>query len=110
MTANDEAPAGPAAGALIEEMGALRRRTRRTRQAYWFPLLVFGLIEAGSAPLYHQRVHCPEGDVCVASRPALGIGPWHWAVDRNPYALLGTLAGVALTIWWYRRHARWVGV
>jgi hypothetical protein len=111
MTANDEAPAGPAAGALLEEMGALRRRARRTRQAYWFPLLVFGLVEAGSAPLYQLRLPpCGTGDVCTASRPALGTGPWRWAVDRTLYALLGTLAGVALTVWWYRRHARRVGV
>jgi len=111
MTADDEAPAVPAAGALLEEMGTLRRRTRRTRQAYWFPLLVFGLIEAGSAPLYQLRLPpCPAGNVCVAEQPSFGIGPWRWVVNANLYALLGTLAGVALTVWWYRRHARRVGV
>jgi hypothetical protein len=110
MTANDEVPAGPAAGALLEEMGALRRRARRTRQAYWFPLLVFGLVEAGAAPFYYQKP-CPGTELCSGQliRGGLHLGRWYLGAVEL-YALVASLTGLGLTVWWYRRHARRAGV
>jgi hypothetical protein len=115
MTANDgTAAADHAPGALLAEMAGLRRAARRTRQAYWFPLVVFGLIEAGSAPLYYRRFPpCPDGDLCAATgfgARLFRIGHWYWTLEANLYALLATVAGLGLTVWWYRRHARRVGV
>ncbi|MEV0679089.1 hypothetical protein AB0I60_21475 [Actinosynnema sp. NPDC050436] len=43
---SDAATAG-----LIDEMSSLRKRTRRVRRGYWFPLLVFGLLTLGALPL-----------------------------------------------------------
>ncbi|WP_244166840.1 hypothetical protein [Micromonospora marina] len=33
-------------------MTTLRRRARAARQAYWHPLLLFGVLIAAAAPLY----------------------------------------------------------
>jgi hypothetical protein len=48
-TGRPEDPAG-----LLGEMAALRRRTRTARHAYWFPLVLFGLLTCLSAPFYVQ--------------------------------------------------------
>src|ERR1700735_4692245 len=37
---------------LLGEMAALRRRARAARHAYWFPLVLFGLLTCASAPFY----------------------------------------------------------
>ncbi|CCH30810.1 hypothetical protein ABZ816_00915 [Actinosynnema sp. NPDC047251] len=39
---------------LLDEMSSLRKRTRRERRGYWFPLLVFGLLTLGAIPLMRQ--------------------------------------------------------
>ena len=110
MMANDQTPGDPAAGALLEEMGALRRRARRTRQAYWLPLLVFGLVEACSAPFYYQKP-CPGYDLCpgLLIYGGLHLGRWYLTAVKL-YALVAGLAGLGLTVWWYRRHARRAGL
>ena len=38
--------------ALLAEMKALRRRARTARHAYWFPLVLFGLLTCASVPFY----------------------------------------------------------
>ena len=37
---------------LLAEMKALRRRARTERHAYWFPLVLFGLLTCASVPFY----------------------------------------------------------
>jgi hypothetical protein len=113
MTTNEGAVA-PAA--LLREVGALRRRTRADRHAYWFPLLLFGVLTLGSLPLYVERWPCGGADVCsttfgpgqrvlfalggsVLGRPLIG---WYW--------LAALLVGGLATVWWYRWHARRRGV
>lgn len=40
------------ARAWLDDVGQLRASTRRVRHDYWFPVLLFGLLVLGAAPLY----------------------------------------------------------
>ncbi|MBE1488468.1 hypothetical protein [Plantactinospora soyae] len=93
-------------------MTALRRRTRAARHAYWFPLLLFGLLIAIAAPLYLESVE-PAGMRGVKAIPALaGLGGdflehsaalgWYWLA-----ALIG---GYILSLGWYRWRGARVGL
>jgi hypothetical protein len=106
---------GPAAepGTLLADLARLRRQTRAARHAYWFPLVLFGLLTCGAAPLYVVAAAPPasgahafdSGPILLGSTPfgtsTFYIG-WYWAV-----ALVG---GYLLTLLWYRRHAGRAGV
>ncbi len=104
-------PADP--GALLSDLAGLRRRTRAARHAYWFPLLLFGLLTCAAAPLYVRAAAPPAGSATYGNYSPLILGGmpggssggylgWYWAV-----ALVG---GYLLTVLWYRRHARQAGV
>jgi len=110
------APAGAEAGPgpLLADLTQMRRQARAARHAYWFPLVLFGLLTCGAAPLY-VAAHTAPGDLSthpVGSWPILLSGlpidagtfyiGWYWAV-----ALVG---GYLLTLLWYRRHASRAGV
>ena len=99
--------AGPAGepGTLLADLTRLRRQTRAARHAYWFPLVLFGLLTCGAAPLYVVAAAPPaSGARAFDSGPLLlggtpfGAGTfyigWYWAV-----ALVG---GYLLTLLWYR--------
>ncbi|MEV4117498.1 hypothetical protein [Micromonospora sp. NPDC049645] len=103
---------GNPAGELLTSMAALQRRTRAARNAYWLPLLLFGLLMAVAAPLYVESVESPALRA-TADNPALtGLGGdflersaalgWYWLA-----ALIG---GYLLSLWWYRWHGVRVGV
>jgi hypothetical protein len=111
------AGAGPAGepGPLLADLDRLRRQTRAARHAYWFPLILFGLLTCGAAPLYVAAAPAPPVGVVTVPLlrvPALLNGlpismstfyvGWYWAV-----ALVG---GYLLTLAWYRWHARRAGV
>jgi len=104
-------PGGPVP--LLADLARLRRQTRAARHAYWFPLLLFGLLTCGAAPLYVAAAAPPaSGARAFGSAPILLGGTpfgtssfyigWYWAV-----ALVG---GYLLTVAWYRWHARRAGV
>ena len=115
------AGAGPAGGGpagepgpLLADLARLRHQTRAARHAYWFPLILFGLLTCAAAPLY-VAADAPPLDLGahnVGSWPILLSGlpigtrtfyiGWYWAV-----ALVG---GYLLTLLWYRRHAGRAGV
>ena len=110
------APAGAEAGPgpLLADLALLRHQTRAARHAYWFPLILFGLLTCAAAPLY-VAADAPPLDLGahnVGSWPILLSGlpigtrtfyiGWYWAV-----ALVG---GYLLTLLWYRRHAGRAGV
>ena len=110
------AEAGPAGepGPLLTDLASLRRQARTARHAYGFPLVLFGLLSCGAAPLYVAAAAPPpaSGAFTAGSGPILlggtpfGTGSfyigWYWTV-----ALVG---GYLLTLLWYRRHARRAGV
>ena len=102
------------AGPLLADLNRMRRQARTARHAYWFPLLLFGLLTCGAAPLYVVAADSAPASAVLSFGPEpilLGGMPisglsfyigWYWAV-----ALVG---GYLLTLLWYRRHARRAGV
>jgi len=108
--------AGPAGepGRLLGDLARLHRQTRTARHAYWFPLVLFGLLTCGAAPLYVAAAapRDTSGALATGRGPLLlngflpGAGGfyigWYWAA-----ALAG---GYLLTVVWYRWHARRAGV
>jgi hypothetical protein len=108
-------PPGPDAGPdqLLTELAGLRRRARTARHAYWFPLVLFGLLTIGAAPLYLVTPGPGNlGTTAITAGPFIlgGLGitaggfytAWYWAV--------ALVAGYLLTLLWYRRHARQAGI
>src|SRR5690242_8170873 len=41
---------------LLSDLDRLRRQARSTRHAYWFPLVLFGLLTCASVPFYVSDV------------------------------------------------------
>lgn len=110
---------GPAGGqendGLLQEMRVLRRQARAARHAYWFPLFLFGVLTCASAPFYiHPGV--PSGQAGPAAQPGsqLPILGGHPGFLVQPYLayywLAALLSGLLLTLLWYRRNARRVGL
>jgi hypothetical protein len=99
---------------LLGEMKALRRRVRAARHAYWFPLVLFGLLTLASAPFYISPGYQAAGVVATQGAPPLPIlgGAPDATVQRylGYYWLAALLAGLLLTLLWYRRNARRVGL
>jgi hypothetical protein len=101
---------------LLGEMRLLRQRARTARHAYWFPLVLFGLLIGASAPFYLQ-LYRPTGPSYEAAGPGprlpvLGGAATNSAVQHylGWYWLAALLGGLLLTLLWYRRHARRVGL
>ena len=67
---------------LLTDLTRLRRRARSARHAYWFPLVLFGLLTCASVPFYSRR-RGRRGP----GRPATGAHPGR--------LLLGGCAGLA---------------
>jgi hypothetical protein len=94
-------------------MKALRRRARTARHAYWFPLVLFGVLICASVPFY-----APPGDQAGATGaqagPALpilgGFSGLTYQRFLGYYWLAALLGGLLLTLLWYRRNARRVGL
>ena len=106
-------------GELLDEMTLLRRRVRAARHAYWFPLVVFGLLIGASAPFYLQpAMHASSGR--AVGQLIVGTGTTMPMLSKFDGSLLSSylpnywltalLAGLLLTLLWYRRHARQVGL
>ncbi len=100
---------------LLGEMTALRRRARAARHAYWFPLVLFGLLTCASVPFYIMPSIPARSTIGVIRRgrglSVLGGLPGT-VVQRylGYYWLAALLAGLLLTLLWYRRSARRVGL
>jgi hypothetical protein len=118
---------------LLGELAAMRRRTRSARHAYWFPLVLFGLLSCAAVPLYaaaaEPHFHCiavmPSGSVrCPLASGAMtsgaNSGSEPLVLGGTPiggngfylgwYWLVALVVGYLLTVLWYRRHARRAGV
>jgi hypothetical protein len=114
--ASPKGKAGSAAepGRLLADLARLRRQARTARHGYWFPLVLFGLLTCGAAPLYVVAAapHDLSGAYATGRGPLLlsGFLPggdgfyigWYWAA-----ALVG---GYLLTVVWYRWRARRAGL
>jgi hypothetical protein len=101
-------------GQLLTDLTRLRRQARVARHGYWFPLVLFGLLTCGAAPLYVASAAAPAGSgaravnpgpILLSGMPLGGSGfriGWYWAA-----ALVG---GYLLTLLWYRWRAGRAGV
>jgi hypothetical protein len=113
-------PVGPTDPAgLLSEMAALQRRTRAARHAYWFPLVLFGLLTAASALFYVFPVQTRAAGTAGTAVAGIGGGaplPMFAGLSADANRFLGyywlaaLLGGLLLTLLWYRRHARRAGV
>ena len=117
MSEDESDPASAEASdeaALLADMKELRRRARTARHAYWFPLVLFGLLTCASVPFY-VLPGSPAGDTGAVSGesplPILG-GYGGFTVQRSLgyYWLAALLGGLLLTLLWYRWNARRVGL
>lgn len=84
---------------VLAEVGALRRRTRATRHAYWLPVLYFGLAIVAAVPLYVAPADAPYE-----------LLPSVQNSRADSYWLAVLLLGALLSLWWYRRRGRRTGV
>ena len=102
---------------LLGKVRTVRRQARRARHAYWFPLVLFGLLTLASVPFYIQHVPTPPG---VHSGYYLGQSFWRstylggfgaWTSGHAAYYWLAAiLAGLAATAAWYRLRGNRVGL
>jgi len=96
-------------------MRQVRRRARLARHAYWFPLVLFGLLTLGSIPFYLRPFLTRAG---VSGRPSSRLGFLQSSYFPNPlfghglpyYWLGALLAGIAATAAWYRWRGGRVGL
>lgn len=99
---------------LVGEMKALRRRARAARHAYWFPLVLFGLLTCAAVPFYILPGYQAGSVGATQGGPPLPIlGGFPGFVTQRYlgyYWLAALLAGLLLTLLWYRRTARRVGL
>ena len=99
---------------LLGELRVLRRRARDARHAYWFPLVLFGLLTCASVPFYVLPGYEAQGTGATQAGPPLPIlgGSPGFTVQRflGYYWLAALLGGLLLTLLWYRRNARRVGL
>src|SRR5829696_695225 len=96
----DDTPEDMLAGTLT-----LRRRARADRRAHWFPLLFFGVAIVGSAPLYVERLEIQDGGDAATALHSMPTDP-----RLGTYWTIVLLGGALLTVWWYRRCGRRIGI
>jgi hypothetical protein len=89
---------------VLAELATLRRRVKADRYGYWFPLLVFGVLIAAATPLYiaPELPTTPGGQLAYSSQPDSERAGLYW--------LAALVAGGLLTVWWYRRRGRRIGL
>jgi hypothetical protein len=101
---------------LLREARNARRRARRARHAYWFPLVLFGLLTCASIPFYLQRFPGRSGGYGVTgaarffSSYYLGGFGFLTGFHLGYYWLAAMLVGLAATAVWYRMRGDRVGL
>ncbi len=108
---------GVPATELLDDLRALRARTRADRHGYAFPLLLFGGLIL-LAPLTYISRPLTADDLANGIEYDLGPFPQFapmFSTVRYPglidwYWVLTIVGGMALTGWWYRRRALRLGV
>jgi hypothetical protein len=106
------------ARALVEELRAVRMRTREARRGYRFPLLAFGVLVAAAAPLYATHEPPPGPSIGSSATPVWisgfggdGFTPRNASPVTTAYFWLIAIAvGAAAMMLWYRHRARRAGV
>jgi hypothetical protein len=100
---------------LLGDLRQLRRKVRRDRHGYAFPLLLFGFLIL-AASLCYSTIEVGSGEYVILRPPGpFPVFGFHWAPLSNVvlvqwYWMLALLSGFAATVWWYRRRALQVGI
>jgi hypothetical protein len=101
---------------LLADVKRLRRSARSARHAYWFPLVLFSVLTFAAVPFYVMPKP-PSRATTVLTGSGTQPMPWlggapasHSQAYLGYYWLVALLAGLTLTLFWYRRHARRIGV
>lgn len=98
---------------LINTARAATRATRRARQAYWFPLLVFGCITVGATPFY-VILPMPFGTAGSSDTGTTvylgGYSIFDRTVASGVYWALALVVGYLVVVLFYRLRARKAGV
>ncbi|MEY9848851.1 hypothetical protein [Streptacidiphilus sp. MAP5-3] len=101
---SDDSPAQ-----LLAAATTAGRLTRAARHGFWFPLVLFGLLVIGAAPLYLVNVpSCPHGEMSCVINGGDGIPGGSLAMSL--YWLIAVAVGYAATLGYYWSRARRVGV
>lgn len=100
--------------AVLSQVRELRQGARTDRHAYWFPLVVFGLLVCAAAPMY-VRFDQETGASFVTLSPWLAVlgGDTPFGSSsavRGVYWLSTLIIGAVTTALWYAWHARIAGV
>jgi hypothetical protein len=103
---------------LLGEVRAIRRRARVARHAYWFPLVLFGLLTCASVPFYIARLPFGgratyfrlPGPVFLRSAYLGGFGRLAVLQGGAYYWLGAMLLGITTTALWYRWRGNRVGL
>ncbi|WP_156077130.1 hypothetical protein [Saccharothrix sp. NRRL B-16314] len=99
---------------LLGDLDELRRRARKDRHAYPFPVLYFGVASFLAIPLYQpwgpealRRVSAPTWNplTSLGTNDAL-----RYPLALGLYWLTVLVVGALATAWWYRRRGRRVGI
>jgi hypothetical protein len=102
---------------MLGEVRAIRRRARLVRHAYWFPLVLFGLLICASVPFYLPPTESgwsgvyygPPGPRFLQSAYLGGLGIA--STRGTAYYWLGAmLLGIGATVFWYRWRGNRVGL
>jgi hypothetical protein len=99
--------------AALAELARLRSRTRHDVRGWWFPLVLFGLLVLGAAPLYWT---VPPEDYAITNTFAyVLVIAFGGVLTAHPlaiavYWLVALAVGFVGSGLWYRRHAQRVGL
>lgn len=117
MADNEEPDSGPGAQPpgqpeeILADLGRLRRQARAARHAYWFPLILFGALIAGSSPFFVEQMPLPGVTFWVTRADSLPtFGGVFTQAGLSYYWLAAIVTGLGLTGWWYRRRGARVGL
>jgi hypothetical protein len=102
---------------LLGQARTVRRQARRARHAYWFPLVLFGLLSCASVPFYLRSfppvggsyLSLNQGPAFLQSQYLGGFG-FVTGVGTAYYWLAAILTGLAGTAVWYRVRGNRVGL
>lgn len=104
------------AAQLLDEMTALRARTRADRRGYWLPLLLFGALIAAAPLIYLTTPTARSGTTTIKSvLPLWFFSDFLGESDRDALAIAvywvaALVVGLLVTVLWYRLRANRVGV
>src|ERR1700733_791310 len=117
------APAGEgaSAGEVLGELAGLRRRARSDRHAYWFPLVLFGVLSCAATPFYRSAFLLVGGaarssgvtEVTLSpglGAPLTGQAPFGGTFFLGYYWLVALGGGDLARALWDRGPARAAGV